>query len=216
MRQHYKQVVLAALLLMGLPACTLNTAQSTTAGARERPTARSAVSSAPSTPAVPTPTFVPVNGATGSANAQVIRIDDTAWQGSYRREAGPTTYGGRTATWIYGAGTGYDTMRAEFRAAGQPTGAAQLVIEGMDSEDRAKTPIRIMINDTEIFNGPNPLPNDDMPIETGTWTTATWPFDAALLKPGANTITISTQTPGQFSRPPFFMLDYAEIRYATR
>ncbi len=138
------------------------------------------------------------------------------WQGSYRRASGNTVYGGRTATWIYGTTTQYSTMQATFRVDQQPVGTAELSVEGMDSEGRAKTPIRITVNGVQIFQGANPLPDDDLPLESGTWDTATWGFDAALLRPGENRITISNEAPGEFSRPPFFMLDYAVISYRTQ
>ena len=104
-------------------------------------------------------------------------------------------------------------MQAAFSLEAQPSGTASLSVEGMDSEDAVKTPIRISVNDTIIYDGPNPLPNDDLPLATGTWATYTWRFDAALLQPGTNVIRISNRAPGQFSLPPFFMLDYATVRF---
>lgn len=179
-------------------------------------------------PARPTPTLVPVGGAVAqppapggtaappaTAGGQTIRLDDDVWQGSYRRSTGPTVYGGRSATWIYGTGTQYSTMQAQFEVAGQPAGTAELRIEGMDSEGPAKTSIQITINGQPIFEGPNPLPDDDQPLATGTWATTRWPFAAALLRPGSNVVRVVNLSPGQFSRPPFFMLDYAEISYTT-
>jgi hypothetical protein len=143
-----------------------------------------------------------------------IRFEDSDWQGGYRRAAG-RTYGGRTATWIYGTATEYNTMQAGFDLAAQPAGTATLTIEGMDSEDRAKTPISILVNGVEIFNGPNPLPDDDHPLETGTWASYVWSFDARLLRRGHNSIQIKNLAPGAFSLPPFFMLDYADLAYRT-
>jgi hypothetical protein len=172
-----------------------------------------------STPGRPTPTFVPTAAQPPAASqpaagsAAPIMLDNPVWQGSYLRSTGNTEYGGRTAAWIYGASTQFSTMQATFNLQTQPQGTAQLSIEGMDSEGTAKTPIRIRVNGTEIFNGPNPLPDDDLPLDTGTWTTYTWSFDAGLLRPGQNTISISNLAPGNVGRPPFFMLDYAEIRF---
>jgi hypothetical protein len=70
-----------------------------------------------------------------------------------------------------------------------------------------------LVNGVEIYNGPNPLPDDDQPLETGTWASQSWEFDAALLHAGQNEITISNLAEGAFSRPPFFMLDYARLEY---
>jgi hypothetical protein len=139
-----------------------------------------------------------------------IRLEDTAWTGSWRNR-GESVYGGRTATWIYGAGTGWSTMQATFNLPSAVSGTAHLAVEGMDDEWDTKTAIEISVNDTSIYSGPNPLPNDDQPLDQGTWATHRFPFDAALLGAGSNTITIVARTPGTFGQPPFFMLDYAEI-----
>jgi hypothetical protein len=143
-----------------------------------------------------------------------VRLDDVDWQGGFRRPGGQT-YGGRTATWIYGRSTEYSTMSASFVVNGTPAGTATLTVEGMDSEGRTKTPIQLLINGTEIYNGPNPLPDDDQPLETGTWASQSWTFDASLLRPGQNQVSFSNLAEGAFSRPPFFMLDYAELTYNT-
>lgn len=158
---------------------------------------------APPQPLAPTSAPVPVR-----VDGTTVRLDDDTWRGGYRSARG---YGGRSATWIYGTNTQYSSMRAAFVLDERPTGATRLVIEGMDSEDRPKTPILITVNDVEIFNGPNPLPNDDLPLETGTWDSAAFPFDPGLLRAGQNTIQITNLKPGAFSLPPFFMLDYALV-----
>jgi serine/threonine-protein kinase len=148
-----------------------------------------------------------------SGATTTMRFEDTDWLGGYRR-AGGQTYGGRTATWVYGTTTEYNTMRTAFDLPAQPAGTASLTVEGMDSEGRAKTPIRITVNGSEIYNDLNPLPDDDQPLETGTWASYTWQFDAVLLRPGRNEIRISNLAQGAFSRPPFFMLDYAELAFS--
>ena len=81
----------------------------------------------------------------------------------------------------------------------------------MDSEGPAKTPIQIDVNGTTIYSGDNPLPDDDAPLETGTWATYDFMIDPAFLQQGENEIRITNLAPGAFSRPPFFMLDYAEL-----
>jgi serine/threonine-protein kinase len=169
---------------------------------------------APATQAPPTrpPAAVATPMVSQSGGATTIRLEDTAWQGGFRPAAG-RTYGGRTATWIYGSSTEYSVMRATFEASGQPAGTATLLVEGMDSEGRPKTPISIKINGVEIYNGPNPLPDDDIPLETGTWSSYAWSFDGALIHSGRNEISISNLEPGAFSLPPFFMLDFAELTF---
>lgn len=139
-----------------------------------------------------------------------IRLEDTAWSGGWRNR-GASIYGGRTATWIYGAGTDWSRMEARFDLAAAVGGTAHLVVEGMDDELGAKIEIEISVNGTPIFAGADPLPNDDMPLDSGTWATRDFPFDAALLVAGSNQVAIRARTPGTFGRPPFFMLDYADI-----
>lgn len=206
---------LCCWLLLSVIGCAVQDQQaagqpSTATAARTATVARTA------TPARPTPTLVPVNSAVAAAGGQTVRLDDPLWQGSYRRSGRPTVYGGRSATWIYGVGTDYSAMQAQFELAGEPAGAAELRIEGMDSEDRARTHIQITLNGQLLFDGPNPLPDDDLPLESGTWASASWTIPEGLLRPGTNTLRIANLSPGQFSRPPFFMLDYAEIRYQQR
>ncbi|HEY0735880.1 MAG TPA: hypothetical protein VGD69_13290, partial [Herpetosiphonaceae bacterium] len=184
-----------------LPAELTPSALPTPASADEPPT-ESPVESAPpivppapterpSAPAVqPTPRPpVPIRG-----DGSQVRLEDTAWQGGFRQSRG---YGGRSATWVYGSGTAYSTMTAAVTLDRQVQGAAVLRVEGMDSEGRAKTPIRITVNGQPIFQGPNPLPDDDLPLESGTWATASWTFDAALLQPGPNTIQIRNLAQGE-------------------
>lgn len=207
---------LAIIWLLALSGCSVGEQQADTP---TRPTADQAAvpTIAPvQVPARPTPTFVPTGGTVAAATGQTVRLEDDVWQGSYRRSGGSSVYGGRSATWIYGVGTDYSAMQAQFEVVGQPRGTADLRVEGMDSEGAAKTRIQITINGTPIFDGPNPLPDDDQPLDSGTWATAAWSFDAALLQPGTNVVQVINRSPGQFSRPPFFMLDYAEIRYQTQ
>jgi hypothetical protein len=219
-KQCLVKCLILGVLLYGLTACSL-AEEGVSTPTVQQTTVSPTSSAAASAPKVPTPTFVPVGSepaasnppATGGNATSPIVLDDTAWQGGYRRASGNNVYGGRTATWIYGSSTQYHTMQAAFSLTAQPGGTAELSVEGMDSEGGTKTPIRISVNDTEIFNGPNPLPDDDLPLDSGTWATYTWRFDAALLRPGENVIAISNLAPGAFSRPPFFMLDYAQVKF---
>jgi serine/threonine protein kinase len=164
----------------------------------------------PQPSASPAPVQVILRG-----DATVLYLDDPSWSGGYSFSRGSNRYGGRTATWIYGATTTYNIMTVSFELAEQPTGDAELLIEGMDSEGRSRTPISIEVNGIEVYTGPNPLPDDDLPLETGTWASETWRFDGALLRPGRNELTIRNLAEGAFGGPPFFMLDYAELTYRS-
>ena len=152
--------------------------------------------------------------ATRGPGGAEITLEDTAWEGGYRRSDG--VYGGRTSTWVYAAGSGFDTMGASFTLERAPGGRAELVVEGMDSEGPLKTEIVVAVNGQTIYNGPNPLPDDDFVFETGTWASHSFPFDAALLRAGENRVTISNVSPGRFGQPPFLALDYAVVRAGSR
>jgi hypothetical protein len=102
-------------------------------------------------------------------------------------------------------------MAATFTAEQITPGVGYLTIEGMDSEDAAKTPVRIEINGVVLLEGPSPFPNDDMPLETGRWSALTLEFDTAVLRPGPNTITLTNLSRGPRGLPPFVALDYAAI-----
>ncbi|MDP9314221.1 MAG: hypothetical protein M3R24_25640 [Chloroflexota bacterium] len=219
-QRPWRAVAAMVLLLFSISACTVNdqpAADSTVAGGAQ--TALPAPSAGQ-----PTPTFVPLvagqpGGRTstlgGATTGATVELDDGAWNGGYRRANGGT-YGGRTATWIYGTATEWSTMQATFLVEAQPFGTAELSVEGMDSEGADKTPIVIAVNGHEIYSGPNLLPDDDLPFDSGTWDTYTWTFNAQVLQPGTNTITIANGAVGAFSRPPFFMLDYAELAYEAQ
>jgi hypothetical protein len=137
-------------------------------------------------------------------------LDDDAFQGGY---SAPRNYRGRTARWLYGANSQYGQMTATFTLDGQPT-AGKLVISGIDSENGGKTPIAILINDTVIYQGGNPLPKDDWRGPTAPWGTASFPIPAGVLKAGRNTLTFKNLSPtANFDAPPYFMLDQATITY---
>jgi len=108
-------------------------------------------------------------------------------------------------------------MSALFNIDTPPTGEANLQIVGVDSEDPAKTPIRITLNNTVIYEGPDPLPNDNTsgPNGTGNWGTYVWQVNPGAFVQGTNTLTISNLSPSnKVNYPLFFMLDYAVITWA--
>lgn len=140
----------------------------------------------------------------------VLRLDDTDFVGGFRNSGG-SVYGGRTATWAYGQGSGFSSMAATFSVGQVTPGLAHVTIEGMDSEDPAKTPLRVEINGVVLFEGASPFPNDDLPLETGRWAAFELDFDAASLRSGVNTLTITNLKQGTRGLPPFVALDYAVI-----
>lgn len=140
-----------------------------------------------------------------------ISLGDTDFTGGFRN-SGASVYGGRTATWVYGRGSGYDRMGASFRVSGVRSGTAVLLIEGMDSEDGAKTPVQIAVNDVVLFEGASPFPNDDLPLATGVWGTLRLTFDSGLLREGTNVVSITNLASGPRGLPPFVAVDYALLQ----
>ena len=85
------------------------------------------------------------------------------------------------------------------------------------AENGGKTPIAILVNDTVIYQGGNPLPKDDWRGPTAPWGTASIPIPAGVLKRGHNTLTFKNMSPtANFNEPPYFMLDQATILLARR
>lgn len=123
-------------------------------------------------------------------------------------------YHGVPATWVYGQGTPYHTMSAGFNLDTAPDAQATLSIVGVDSEDPPKTPMLVQINGTQIYSGPDPLPNDfttgvDGP---GNWGTVNFTaIPPEVFKQGANTITITNLDPSDKVNYPIFIM----IRSAT-
>jgi hypothetical protein len=144
-----------------------------------------------------------------------VTVEDGSFQGGYTRSDG--LYHGRTAQWVYGRGTEYHTMTATFNVVEPPAGPATLTIVGVDSEDPAKTPMRIVVNDAVvIYEGPNPLPDDTTagPQGPGNWGSYEWNIPAGVLRPGPNTLSISNLDPSdRINYPIFVMVDYATISW---
>ena len=167
-----------------------------------------APTTAPTT--APTAAATPAPPAVVQAEGETVTLEDRAFAGGFRN-SGQSIYGGRTSTWVYGQGSGYTSMGATFDI-GDATGrSATLAIVGMDSEDSRKTPMRITLNESVIWEGANPLPNDDQPLPTGTWDTMTVTVPAGVLRAGANTLVITNLASGSIGRPPFIALDYATV-----
>jgi len=163
----------------------------------------------------PTNTPVPEPTATPASSVQVTttRLEDSDFNGGYTSLDG--FYKGRTARWVYAQSTEYFSMNIDFTLAGQPVGDrngnAAITIHGMDSEDRVKTPISIVINGQSAYEGPNPLPNDTTNPQ-GEWSFRALAFPFDYLKRGSNRIVITNlASDGRVGAPPFFLFDYAVI-----
>jgi hypothetical protein len=133
--------------------------------------------------------------------------------------AGSGTYHGRTATWIYGAGTPYDTMTAQFdlEQTRDAVGRASVKLVGLEGAAPDKQPIRVVLNGTTIYEGPDPLPNDfsSGPSGPGNWGSATFKFSSQLLN-RTNTLSISDLKKSSCTLcPDFVLIDYVVVEYSV-
>ena len=143
-----------------------------------------------------------------------ITLDDTAFVGGYTNANG--LYHGRTAHWVYGQGTAYSSMSASFTIQKKPNGPAKVVIVGLDAEDQAKSRLRLVLNNRVLYEGPDPLPNDDNsgPDGPGNWGDATFDIPNKVLQSGLNVITITNLDPSdKINFPIFIMVDSVTLKW---
>jgi serine/threonine-protein kinase len=175
------------------------------------------VTSTPLTFPTNTPPPVPPDASTPTpepAGGGGIELDDTAFVGGYTNDNG--LYHGRTAHWVYGQGTAYSAMSASFTIEKVPKGQASLVIVGLDSEDDPKTPVRITLNNRVLYQGPDPLPNDNASGSEGegNWGDATFKIQTKTLQDGINTLTITNLDPSdKINFPIFIMIDSVTLKW---
>lgn len=143
-----------------------------------------------------------------------MTIDGLEFTGGYTNSSG--TYHGRSAEWVYGQDTPYHSMQTVFNIDEKPNGPGELTIVGVDSEDAPKTQMLIDVNGSLIFEGADPLPNDNNngPNGPGNWGSVTFRIDPNVLRQGQNTLTITNLDPSnQINYPIFIMVDSATVAW---
>jgi serine/threonine-protein kinase len=143
-----------------------------------------------------------------------VTLDDSAFVGGYTNDGG--LYHGRTAHWVYGQGTAYSSMSASFTVKKKPNGPAKITIVGLDAEDEPKSHVRIVLNNKLIYDGPDPLPNDDTSGVNGpgNWGDATFDIPNKTLQDGLNVLTITNLDPSdKINYPIFVMVDYVTLKW---
>ncbi|HUR16976.1 MAG TPA: hypothetical protein VMZ33_06800, partial [Candidatus Limnocylindrales bacterium] len=142
-----------------------------------------------------------------------VRIPDESFSGDFPDE---TTYHGRSASWVYGQGTPYNSMTASFATPGvDPSGPATLQLVGLDGENELKNATRIAINGVTIYEGPNPLPNDFGTGGPGNWGTVTFSIPAGVLGT-SNTLTVTNLEDNDCTNcPKYVMIDRAVVDYTA-
>jgi len=161
----------------------------------------------------PQPTPVPP----GPVQDYQTQIPDQLFVGDYDGP-GSGQYHQRSASWVYGQGTPYHTMTANFQLerGGQAEGPATLEIVGLDGENPIKNRMSIVLNGVTIYEGPNPLPNDSGRSGPGNWGSAVFPIAGDILQ-SENTLVIRNLEPADCTTcPKYVMVDYLVISYRAR
>ncbi len=152
-------------------------------------------------PALPTSTKLPVAPTPRTVQpAPPTNSDFSPYllEGTYKRDDG-TLYG-RPEVALYGAGSDYSQGAVSFRVNTASSGAVQLRITGLDDERAEHCNFQILVNDTEVFAGPNTFPNvsssdNGVGGEDRYWGQMTVTIPAGVLKVGTNTLTLRNNTP---------------------
>ncbi len=202
---RYRRLILCLIAVIALTACapgtatssppqTVNVAKESIDHAVEQPARRAA--------------------AIDSASGSTILLEDDVWHGGFRQPDG-SLYGGRSAVWLAGANSAGSAIETTFRVDGRPIGTVEVIIAGMDAPG-GRAPLAIQINDTEVYRGPALTRDSAIPLPEGNWAEATYTFDAGVLQPGINRITIRNTAPSDAAEPPAFGIDYVEIIYESQ
>jgi hypothetical protein len=145
---------------------------------------------------------------TNAGNLLILTPND------FRAGREPTYYGWKGAerrhvSWINGADSKAPVMEASFQLPYPLTGDSELLIAGLDHNASPPCRIRILMNGSTVFEGPNPFAPDR-------WSTHSFRVRGAFLRDGvANTLRIENVEPSDsMSGAPWFMLSYAVLRPA--
>jgi tRNA A-37 threonylcarbamoyl transferase component Bud32 len=178
----------------------------------------------PPTPRNPPPTAAPSEPPPEPPPAPTlsdytVRIPDGRFVGDFGG-AGNGTYHGRTASWIYGQGTAYSQMTAQFSLdqRGVIVGGGSLEIVGLDGENEKHNSMRIELNGVPLFEGPDPLPNDICCNGTGpgNWGSAVFDIPRDVLQ-SENVLKITNLEPSDCTGcPKFVMVDFVVVTYRAR
>ncbi len=112
----------------------------------------------------------------------------------------------RPTAYITGPGTPTSEMSTAFELNPFPPSTDyQLIITGADDFLEERCPIRITLNDTVIFEGPNTFSNRE-------WNTQIFDISADVFR-STNVLTITNiSSTGNFDAPPAFLLNYVVLR----
>ena len=115
----------------------------------------------------------------------------------------------RPTAFITGQGTSTFQMTTTFSLNADTSANYEIVITGADDFLPEKCPIKIQLNDTTLFDGPNNFSNK-------TWNTQIFTVPASKLST-TDTLTITNTSPnGNFDAPPAFLLSYVVVRKKSK
>jgi len=111
----------------------------------------------------------------------------------------------RYTNYIYAKATGRDEMHVSFWLGETPSVGAQLRLVARSADGGQKTGIRVLVNESAIFEGASPFSAADFEART-------FELPAASLKVGENVLSIrNIEVEGVLGMPPWFMITEAEV-----
>lgn len=134
------------------------------------------------------------------ASEPLLRLRGKAFDGGGNSLFGDFQFGMAGVNYVYARSTGdHAAMTARFSLATVPEGDVVLHILGRDCDKGAVCPIRVSLNETNLFEGANPFAKDVF-----AWHTLKVPAEA--LRSGRNLLTIENTAPeGPLGGVPWFM-----------
>lgn len=185
------------------------------------PEATESLSLMPTLPPSPTPEPPAKTVLVSSELTHTLLLEDTDFTGGYTPENGK--YRDRTARYLYGQGTPYNSAIGKFnlnlQVAQTPVNSAMVTLVGLASQTTASIPVRIELNGATVFEGPNPFPSDlgaTIP-GAGNWGTFSLQVKPEALRQGRNTLIITNlASGGQVGSSPYIVIDRAAVAWSTR
>jgi serine/threonine-protein kinase len=173
------------------------------------------------TPIPPTPTrVIPTATAVPPPNPGNFSSSNNSFTpyslaGSYRRDDGRLY--GRPEVALYGSGSGYEQGTYNFKADSLPAVPVVLTLTGLDDERRENNSMQVILNGTQIYNGPSGFPN--VPTsdngEGGAdryWGQFRINVPANLFNAGTNSLVIRNNTPWQgYLGIPYILINQVNI-----
>jgi hypothetical protein len=144
--------------------------------------------------------------ARAAAQAALISLRGTDFDGGARTQFGSTHYGQRHVNYVYAQPTGaFATMAARVTLGAVPEGPLVLHLLACNQDTPGQCAVQIRLNREPLFNGLNPFPAAQFQWQS-------FPVPAGCLTAGDNELRLTNLEPqGTLGQPPWFMLARAVI-----